>query len=242
MRTCSSIKTSVLDPWYPQAAGQTYVIVLGKIEELADLGGPLGSEPLGVGDVGKTGDFGLTLLDDGEGENGQIGTDDASTDGLPLALTSATGTVARSTLGEEQLDTVGQQNTLLHGETLLVVSTSDLEDVALELVTDGVAGDLLAHTLLVENTNAAFIVDLDQLLGAVGGVAVNRGERQSARSHFRDFPPAASVIPPSQSSPIIATSSFYTVVASPIPPIPPCRPRLSTIGRGRGATKREIAE
>jgi len=97
------------------------VIVLGEIEELADLGGPLGSEPLGVGDVGKTGDFGLALLDDGEGENGQIGTDDASTDGLPLALTSATGTVARSTLGEEQLDTVGQQNTLLHGETLLVV-------------------------------------------------------------------------------------------------------------------------
>lgn len=32
-----------------------------------------------------------------------------------------------------------------------VVSTSDADDVALELVSEGVDGDLLGHTLLVED-------------------------------------------------------------------------------------------
>jgi hypothetical protein len=87
-------------------------------------------------------------------------------------------------LGEEELDTVGEKDTLLHGETLLVVSSGDLEDVALELVADGVTGDLLAHALLHEDTDAALIIDLDELLGAVGGVAVGIRERPSADSFF----------------------------------------------------------
>lgn len=97
--------------------------------------------------VGQAGDVGITLLDNGEGEDRQVHADDAATDRLSLALTSAAGAVARVAVSEEEADTVGSKDTLLHGETLLVVSTSDAEDVALELVTDGVTGDLSAHLL-----------------------------------------------------------------------------------------------
>jgi hypothetical protein len=98
-----------------------------------------------VDDISQTGDIGITLLDDAESKDGKIHGDDAATDGLSLALTSTAGAVARVTLGEEEADTGRVHDTLLHGETLLVVSTSDAEDVALELIADGVTGNLSAH-------------------------------------------------------------------------------------------------
>lgn len=84
--------------------------------------------------VGQAGEVVVALLDDGEGEDGQIHADDAATDGLALALTGAAGTVAGVAFGEEEADTGRMHDTLLHGETLLVVAAGDAEDVALELV------------------------------------------------------------------------------------------------------------
>lgn len=126
----------------------THIVILAEGEEAADLGGALGSETLGVDDVGQAGDVGITLLDDSEGEDGQVHADDAATDGLPLALTSAAGAVAGVTLGEQESDTGRVHDTLLHGETLFVVSTGDAEDVALELIAKVVTGDLSAHLLI----------------------------------------------------------------------------------------------
>jgi hypothetical protein len=183
LRTCKTVNNRSHRIDFP-ICRKTYIIVLGQTEELADLAGTLGTEALGVGDVGKAGDVVLTLLDNDEGEDSQVGADDATTDGLALALTLTARAVARVSLGEQELDTVGEKDTLLHGETLLVVSSGDLEDVALELVADGVTGDLLAHALLHEDTDAALIIDLDELLGAVGGVAVGIRERPSADSFF----------------------------------------------------------
>jgi hypothetical protein len=146
------------------------VVILGEAEELADLGGALGTKALGVNDVGEAGDVGIALLDDAEGKDGEVLADDAATDGLALALTGAAGAVAGVAVGEEETDTEGLHNTLLHGETLLVVSAGDAEDVALELVADGVTGDLLAHALLHEDGELALIFDVDELLAAVGRV------------------------------------------------------------------------
>jgi hypothetical protein len=47
---------------------------------------------------------------------------------------------------------VVQQNSLLHTKSLLVVSTSDFEDVSLELVTKGISGDFFRDALIVEDT------------------------------------------------------------------------------------------
>lgn len=148
----------------------TYIVILGEAEELADLGGALGAEALGVDDVGEAGDVGLALLDDGEGEDGEVHADDAATDGLALALTGAAGAVAGVSLGEKEADTGRVHNTLLHRETLLVVASGDAEDVALELVADGVTGDLSAHALLHEDAELALILNVDELLAAIGRV------------------------------------------------------------------------
>lgn len=99
--------------------------------------------------VGDTWDVGLALLDDGESKDGKVHGDDAAADGLALALTGAAGAVARVSIGEEKADTGWVHDTLLHGETLLVVASGDLEDVALELISDGVAGNLSAHTPVI---------------------------------------------------------------------------------------------
>lgn len=95
--------------------------------------------------VGEAGDVLLALLDDGESKDGEIVADDAAADRLSLALTGAAGAVAGVAVGEEKADTVGGNDTLLHGETLLVVTAGDAEDVALPLITKRVGGDLSAH-------------------------------------------------------------------------------------------------
>lgn len=120
--------------------------------------------------VGKAGDVLITLLDDAESQDGKVHADNAATNGLPLALTSAAGAVAGVAVGEQESDTSRVHNTLLHGETLLVVTTGNPEDVALELVADAVARDFVTHAAVHEDTELALIVDFDQLLGAIVGV------------------------------------------------------------------------
>jgi hypothetical protein len=56
------------------------------------------------------------------------------------------------TLGHQKTNTVRQENTLLHGETLLIVTTRDTENVTLEFVTERITRDFLGHTLIVETT------------------------------------------------------------------------------------------
>jgi hypothetical protein len=86
------------------------VVLLVETEEFADLGGTLGTKALGVDDVGQTGDLVFALLDDAEGEDSQVLAGDGTADGLALALTGAAGAVAAVTVGEEELDTVGEED------------------------------------------------------------------------------------------------------------------------------------
>jgi hypothetical protein len=164
--------------------GDTYIVFLGEAKELADLGGALGTETLGVDDVCQAGDVVVALLDDREGEHGEIHRDDAATDRFALALTGAAGSVAGVAIGEEKSDSSGMHDTLLHGETLLVVAAGDLEDVALEFVADGVARNLCTHSVIIsccmfeaeepfvplvhKHTQFSLIFNLDQLLAAIG--------------------------------------------------------------------------
>ena len=99
-------------------------------------GTDLGAEPLGESLGGQALDVLLALLDDDEREDGDVVSDDATADRLALALTGTAGAVARVAVREQQAHTVGEEDTLLHGEALLVVAAGDAEDVALPLVTD----------------------------------------------------------------------------------------------------------
>jgi hypothetical protein len=144
-----------------ECCNSTYIVILAEAEEAADLGGTLGTETLGVDDVGQTGDLALALLDDGESKDGKVHADDATTNGLSLALAATAGSVAGVAFGEEESDTGRVQDALLHGETLLVVSTGNAKDVALELVAEVVTDDFLAHSLLHKVAELTLIFDLN---------------------------------------------------------------------------------
>jgi hypothetical protein len=136
------------------------IVLLAEVEESPDLGRPLGTKSFRKDIIGESWNIIVALLDDDQGENGDIGTNDAAANWLALALTSATGSVAGVTIGKEESDTVGEEDTLFHGETLLVVSTSDTEDVAFPLVTERVARDFLCDFLVVEDTARKSMIDI----------------------------------------------------------------------------------
>ena len=129
----------------------SYIVLLAQVEELPDLGCTLRTKALREDVVGQSWDVTITLLDDDKREYCNIGTDDAATDRLALALTGATSTVARVPIGEEQTNTVGKQDTLLHGKPLLVVSTRYTKDVTFEFITQSVGLDFLSDFLLIKD-------------------------------------------------------------------------------------------
>lgn len=53
---------------------------------------------------------------------------------------------------------------------MFVIAAGDTEDIALELIADGVAWNLGAHPTIHEDTEFAIIFDIHQLLRAIGGV------------------------------------------------------------------------
>jgi hypothetical protein len=128
-------------------------------EELSDLGSTLGTETLRDSGISQTGNILLTLLNNNERQDREVRADDTTTDRLSLAFTGTARTVTRVTLGHQETNTVRQKDTLLHGETLLIVTTRDTENVTLELVTERVTGDLLGHTLIIETTAILYIND-----------------------------------------------------------------------------------
>jgi len=144
------------------------IVILGETEELADLGSALWTQTLGVNDICDAWDICISLLDDGESENGKIHSNDAATDGFTLALTGTTWSVAGVAVGEEKSNTGWVHDSLLHWETLLVVATGDLEDVTLELITNAVTWNLCTHSLVHEYSQLSLILNLDQLLAAIG--------------------------------------------------------------------------
>ena len=93
----------------------------------------------------------FTDLDDGEGNDGKIGSDDATSDGLSLSFTSSSGSVALVASLHEESDSSLDKDTLLHGETVLIVTTGNFEDVSLEFVTKNVTFDFLTHSSSVED-------------------------------------------------------------------------------------------
>jgi len=153
------------------------VVVLLQVEEGSDLGGALGAEGLvegvlvGVG-LAEAGEVGLALADDDAGDGGHAVVVHAAADGLPLALALAAGSVAGLALLHEEADSVVGEDTLLHGETLLVGATGEADDVAFVLFAKGVEGHLVGDPLVEDVLVLVLILDFDAFLlarGRVGG-------------------------------------------------------------------------
>merc|ERR1711892_746859 len=85
-------------------------------------------------------------------------------------LASSAGGVARVALLQQKLDTVVDEHTLFHGETLLVVATRDADNVASPLGSEMVGRDFLSHALVIELLEFLLVVNLVDLLAPGRGV------------------------------------------------------------------------
>ena len=60
------------------------------------------------------------------------------------------------------------QDTLLHGETLLIVPATDSDHITLPFFTQSISSNFCGHMLLVEGTKFAFIIRFIELPAASG--------------------------------------------------------------------------
>ena len=148
------------------------LLALGLFDavEFADAGGSLGAQSSGLGLVGESGNLLVALLDEGEGEGLDVGADDAASDGPSLALSFSLGSVSGGAGGEEEADSVVAEDSLLHGEAVLIESSVDSEDVSLELLAEGIGLNFLPHPLLEEDSASVVIVDIERFGRSVSGV------------------------------------------------------------------------
>ena len=183
----------------------SHVVLLRQTEQLPDVARSLRAQAAGSRGslVRQSGDFLLALLHDHQVQHADVRTHDAAAHRLSLALSLpftqkhqryvTTRSVARHAVRQQQAHTVVAQHTLLHRETLLVVSSSDAshshphaqtlpEDVALELVAEAVALHFLGDSLVHERTatpsrpiprvlQLVLIIDVERLLRTQSGIA-----------------------------------------------------------------------
>ena len=71
-------------------------------------------------------------------------------------------------LTQQQVDKAMGQDTLLHGETLFVVPTTDLNHITLPLSTQSINSNCCGHTLLIKGTKFVFIVPFNEFLATSG--------------------------------------------------------------------------
>merc|ERR1712166_1191174 len=74
------------------------------------------------------------------------------------------------TLLEKDAGSACNKNTLLHGESISVVSSGNSEDVALEIISHEVSVNLGAHAPVKEWANVFLIIDFNFLVSACGRV------------------------------------------------------------------------
>ena len=141
-----------------------HVVLFAQVEQLANVIGTFGSETTWNRLVGQTFDFLFAAFGDHAGDDGEIGIDDAAANGLTLAFTFSSLTVALVAFVEQETNTLIGQHTLHHGEALLVVSTGDAQLVALPFVAQTIGIDFLSDAFLHEGAQFTVIVDVEQFL------------------------------------------------------------------------------
>jgi hypothetical protein len=158
------------------------IVVLGQVEKLANVVGTLGTQTTGDGLVRQTLDSLFSHLGDDQVQNGNIVTDNTSTDRLALSLTLAARSVGLVSLLTEKTDSRVCEDTLTHGEPLLVVSTRNAEDVSVKVFTEDATVNFLGHTAFVQVLETLFIIDVDDfLLSSAGASNIDLEEERERR-------------------------------------------------------------
>jgi len=144
----------------------SWIVGLLEIEQFTNSGGSLGTSSSWFLIIGQTFDFSFTLLDNCKSQNGEIVSDDAASDGLSLSFTGSSWSEAAVSLFHEDSGSASDEDTLFHGESVLIVSSGNFEQVALEFVTKFISSDFLTHSFTEESSQFFIVVNDDGLLEA----------------------------------------------------------------------------
>jgi len=147
------------------------IVFLFEVEQLSDLVGSFWSQSSVNDSVGQTGDFVVTLSDNAGGDDGQIVVNDATSDGFSLSLTGSLAGVTGSALFHEKSNSMSDEDTLFHGETLFVFTSGDPQDVSFEFITQWIGGYFVGDSLFVEVLDLVFIIDFEGFLLACARVS-----------------------------------------------------------------------
>lgn len=133
---------------------------------LANFGRSLWAEAAGNSDVGEAFNLGLAFLHNNQVHGRQVRADNAAANRLALLRTLLFRIEHSRCAIQQQPNTVVREDALLHGETLLVISARDAEDVAGELRAKEGTINLRCHAKIVKASELALILDLDAFLAA----------------------------------------------------------------------------
>jgi len=147
------------------------IVFLFEIEQFSDLVSSFWSQSSVNNGVGQTGDFVVTFSDDAGGDNGQIVVNNATSDGFSLSFTGSFAGVSRSALFHEKSNSMSDEDTLFHGETLFIFTSGDSKNVSFEFIAQWIGGYFVGDSLLVEVLDLVFIIDFEGFLLACARVS-----------------------------------------------------------------------
>lgn len=141
-----------------------HIVFFGQVEEGADFRGTFGPKTTWDGVIGEAGNGPLASLDNGQIEHGNVLSDDASSDGLALALSGATLPISLVSLVHQKPNAGVGQDALTHGKSLFIISTGNAEDVSGKLLAEDGSIDFLGHATFVEVVQAFLVIDFNDFL------------------------------------------------------------------------------
>jgi len=115
--------------------------------------------------IGEASNVLLSLNENLKSDNSKIWSADASSNRLSLSLSGSSWSVSGSSLSHENSDSAVYQDTLFHGESLFVISSSNSEGVTFELFSYNFSVNIRPHSSIIEVAIDLVIVNvLDNLL------------------------------------------------------------------------------
>jgi len=154
------------------------IILLSKSESASDMIGSFWTESSWLLFISEASNFTNTFLEYSKENNSKVWSTNATSHGLSLSLTSSSWSVKGSFFPEKNFNSSIDKNSLFHGESLFVVSTSNSEGVSLEFISNDFSINVGSHSTIIKVTIDFVIIDfLDEVLtsGRVRNIVLHMG-------------------------------------------------------------------